>query len=86
MDQDFYDELLKRLTALVVKLDERDDQMMALHERHLSAIEELREFNRQQHAITERLTAAIERLDVTQARIETLLARMIQQSENGREA
>ncbi len=40
----------------------------------------------QQMVINERLTAAIERLDVTQARIETLLARMIPQRENGREA
>ncbi len=39
-----------------------------------------------QRGINERLTAAIERLDVTQARIETLLARMIPTGENGREA
>jgi len=39
-----------------------------------------------QDAMNERLTAAIERLDVTQARIETMLARMIEQSENGRDA
>ena len=49
--------------------------------------------NQRQDALNERLTtaieridAAIERLDVTQARIETLLARAIQQGENGREA
>jgi hypothetical protein len=40
----------------------------------------------EQRTINERLTAAIERLDVTQARIETLLARMMQQGENGRDA
>ena len=34
----------------------------------------------------ERLTAAIERLDVTQARIETLLARLRRQEENGQDA
>jgi hypothetical protein len=39
-----------------------------------------------QQAINERLTAAIERLDVTQARIETLIARMIPMGENGQEA
>jgi len=33
-----------------------------------------------------RCTTAIERLDVTQARIETLLARIIPTGENGREA
>jgi hypothetical protein len=49
-------------------------------------LEAQHEFNREQRLINERLTAAIERLDVTQARIETLLARMIPPSENGREA
>lgn len=48
--------------------------------------DDLRESIRQQGAINERLTAAIERLDVTQARIEALLARMMPQGENGREA
>jgi hypothetical protein len=72
MDQDAYDDLLRRLTALVVKLDERLD------------VQE--EFNRQQVAINDRLTAAIERLDVTQARIETLLARMLPTGQNGRDA
>jgi hypothetical protein len=40
----------------------------------------------QQATVNERLTAAIERLDVTQARMETLLARMLPQTENGRDA
>ena len=39
-----------------------------------------------QDTINERLTAAIERLDTTQARIETLLARMIERSANGTDA
>ena len=46
-----------------------------------------------QDGINERLTLAIERIDrtlahveITQARIETLLARMIRHEENGREA
>jgi hypothetical protein len=55
MDQDEYDNLLRRLTALVVK---RDEQGAAIIER----LEEQREFNRQQVAINDRLTAAIERL------------------------
>ena len=74
-----YDDLLRRLTAQVVKLDERDEHILML-------IEEQRAFNRQQVAVNERLTAAIERLDVPQARIETLLARRMRQGENGREA
>jgi hypothetical protein len=40
----------------------------------------------QQGTINERLTAAIERLDLTQARIETLLARMLRPGDNGHEA
>jgi predicted nucleic acid-binding Zn-ribbon protein len=68
MDQDEYDDLLRRLTALVVKLDERDDEIM-------ERLEEQREFNRQQVAINDRLTAAIERLDVTLAAIKDLLGR-----------
>ena len=39
-----------------------------------------------QEVINERLAAAIERLDSTQARIETLLARMIRQDGNGTDA
>lgn len=48
MDDDALDDLVRRLTALVVKIDERDDQMVAM-------LEELREFNRQQVAINGRL-------------------------------
>jgi hypothetical protein len=43
-------------------------------------------FMQRQDTVNDRLTAAIERLDVTQARIETLLARMLPTGENGREA
>ena len=39
-----------------------------------------------QDTINERLTASIERLDGTQARIETLLSRMIRRGENDRDA
>ena len=39
-----------------------------------------------QDTINERLTAAIERLDTTQARIEALLQRMLPTTENGRDA
>jgi hypothetical protein len=39
-----------------------------------------------QRGINERLTAAIERLDVTHARIETILKRVVRGGDNGREA
>jgi hypothetical protein len=61
MDQDAYDDLLHRLTALVVKLDQRLDAQEV--------------FNRQQVLINDRLTAAIERLDVSVAAIKDLLGR-----------
>jgi hypothetical protein len=38
-----------------------------------------------QDTINERLTAAIERLDTTQARMETLLARMLRSEPNGQD-
>ena len=48
MDDNTLEELVRRLTALVVKLDERDDHILAL-------IEEQREFNREQVRINARL-------------------------------
>src|SRR5215510_833589 len=48
MADDALEDLVRRLTALVVKLDERDDHILAL-------LEEQREFNRQQVQINARL-------------------------------
>jgi hypothetical protein len=66
--------------------EERFEHHEDILRRLTAMLVEQREFNHQQVEINVRLTAAIERLDVTQARIETLLARIIPQSENGREA
>ena len=44
-----------------------------------TCVQELRDFNAQQVEMNARL-------EITQARIETLLARLLPQSENGREA
>jgi hypothetical protein len=55
MDESAYDELLRRLTALVVKLDARDDQIMAL-------LEEQREFNKQQVEINAELKTLMQRV------------------------
>ena len=69
--------------------DEYEDRFRQ-HEQIMAGLarilEAQRMTNERQDAINERLTAAIERLDVTQARIETLLTRMLQQNENGRDA
>jgi hypothetical protein len=72
-----------------VEREEYDDLLRTLvrtmaHQQTIN--DDLREFNRQQLAVNERLTAAIERLDVTQARIETLLARLLRTEANGRDA
>jgi len=72
MDQAEFDEMLRTL----VRIAARQDSINA----------DIRTSLQEQRAINERLTAAIERLDVTQARIETLLARMLPPSENGRDA
>ena len=56
--------------------------LAAQHEMH----QRVEGFMQRQDTINDRLTAAIERLDVTQARIGTLLARMLPTGENGREA
>ena len=72
MEQAEYDDLLRRLTTLVVKLDARDDHIMEL-------IEEQREFNKQQVAINQDVRTTL-------ARVETLLARMVRTEENGRDA
>jgi hypothetical protein len=72
MDQAEFDEMLRTL----VRIAAQQDLINA----------DIRTSIQEQRAINERLTAAIERLDVTQARIETLLARMLPTGENGREA
>jgi hypothetical protein len=74
-----YDEMLRRIMALTVTLSTAIDRQGAV-------IEELRDFTRQQAALNERLTQAIEHLDVTQARIETLLTRVLRPDDNGRVA
>jgi hypothetical protein len=71
METEDYDDLLRRLATLVAKLDSTYDALLA-------ANTEQREFNR-------RLTAAIERLDVTQATLTSLMDRVFQQRHNGQE-
>jgi len=72
MEPHEYDEMLRTLVRIAARQDLINEDIRA----SLAA----------QREINERLTAAIERLETTQARIETLLARLIPQGENGREA
>jgi uncharacterized protein VirK/YbjX len=73
------DTIIRHLAAAIAKQDTINADLR-------TCIQEQRDFNHQQLTINERLTAAIERLDMTQARIETLLARMLPHGENGRDA
>jgi hypothetical protein len=50
MDNDALEDLVRRLTALIVKIDERDTHMVTI-------LDELREFNREQVQINGRLEA-----------------------------
>jgi hypothetical protein len=72
MDHDPLEDLVRRLTALVVKIDERDTQMVAMLEAHEAQLDALREFNRQQVAIN--------------ARLETLMTEVFRDRHNGHEA
>jgi peptidoglycan hydrolase CwlO-like protein len=54
VDQDAYDDLLQRFTALVIILDSTYDKLTEF-------VDEQREFNRQQVAINQRLETLLER-------------------------
>jgi hypothetical protein len=71
MADDALEDLVRRLTALVVKLDERDDQILAM-------LEEQREFNRVQVRINGEVSAVLTRL-------ETLMAEVFRARHNGRQ-
>lgn len=79
MSEDAFEELSRRLTVLVAKLDSTYDELLEANRAQREFNQEQREFNRRQVEINERL-------EITQARIETLLARMLPTGENGREA
>jgi hypothetical protein len=67
-----HEDILRSLTAMLV-------EQRAMNQRVEGFLQAQREFNAQQVEINARL-------EITQARIETLLARAIQQGENGRDA
>ena len=79
MADDALETQLRRLAALMAPLAETVNQ----HDARLA----------RQDALNQRLVEAIERIDrtlahveITQARVETLLARMIRHEDNGRDA
>jgi hypothetical protein len=71
MDDEALDDLVRRLTALVVKIDERDTRMAAM-------LEEQREFNRQQVAINADVRTTL-------ARLESLMTEVFRDRHNGHE-
>jgi hypothetical protein len=72
MADDALEDLVRRLTALVVKLDERDERLLAL-------IEEQQEFNRAQVRINGDVSATL-------VRLETLMGEVFRDRHNGRDA
>ena len=71
MDDDALDDLVRRLTALIVKIDERDTRMVERLDALQTMIEEQRTFNKEQLSINTRL--------------ETLMTRVFQERHNGHE-
>jgi len=70
-EDETWEDLAKRLAALVVKLDER-------HER-------LDDWIARQDTINDRLTSAVERIDTTLASLNTLITEVFRQRHNGHE-
>ncbi len=70
MDDNALEDLLRRLTTLVVKLDQTYDQLLLMVEQHQEFNREQREFNR-------------ERLRIN-ARLETLMTEVFRQWATGR--
>ena len=86
MAEDSLDALLRRTALIVAQLAETALHHSERLDRLEALLTDQGKIAERQEGINERLTAAIERLDVTQARIETLLARMLPTGENGRDA
>jgi serine phosphatase RsbU (regulator of sigma subunit) len=72
MDDNALDDLVRRLTALVGKLDQTYDQLVLMAEQQQEFNREQREFNREQLRIN--------------ARLETLMTEVFRQRTNGLDA
>jgi hypothetical protein len=79
MAENAFEELTRRLAVLVAKLDSTYDELLEANRAQRETNQELREFNRQQVEINADVRTTLARLD-------TMLARMLPHSENGREA
>ena len=79
MDDNALDDLVRRLTALVVKLDQTYDQLVLMAEQQQEFNREQREFNREQREFNR------EQLRIN-ARLETLMTEVFRQRTNGQDA
>jgi hypothetical protein len=79
VDRDEYDDLLRHLVRITAHQDTINEDLRECIRQQREANEHQREFNKEQLAIN----AAAQ---ITLARIETLLARMIRQGGNGTDA
>jgi|SoiMethySBSTD1v2_1073268.scaffolds.fasta_scaffold380976_3 hypothetical protein len=79
MADDAFEDLSRRLAGLVAKLDQTYDELLEANRAQREFNQEQREFNRRQVEINADVRTTLARLD-------TLIARAIQQSDNGRDA
>ena len=77
-EEDTWEDLAKRLAALVMKIDERDTDMAARLERYDALLAG-------QETINQRLTGAVERIDTTLAHLQTLMTEVFRTRHNGHE-
>ena len=86
MDDHTLDDLVRRLTALVVKLDERDDHILALIEEQRKCNREQRECNREQREFNREQVRINADVSATLARLETLMTEVFRERHNGHHA
>ena len=79
MAEPAFEELSRRLAVLVAKLDSTYEELLEANRAQREFNQEQREFNRHQVEINADVRTTL-------ARLETLIARMLPPSENGREA
>jgi uncharacterized membrane protein len=86
MDDNALDDLVRRLTALVGKLDQTSDQLLLMAEQQQEFNREQHEFNREQREFNrEQREFNREQLRIN-ARLETLMTEVFRQRTNGQDA
>jgi hypothetical protein len=83
VDQDAYDDLLQRLTALVIKMDESLDELKEFNREQQAINREQQAINREQQAINQTMQGFMAQQIITNQRLETLLERAWRSRTNG---